>query len=171
MIELERTFLAKKLPENLENLPRKEVIDIYHPKEAHHPVLRLRKDGDKYELTKKNPVEGNDASRQREQTISLSREEFERLSQLEGKKVEKVRYYYEYNGKRAEIDVFRGDLEGLVLVDFEFSTPEEKDSFSMPEFCLADVTREVFIAGGMLCGKKFSDIAAKLAEFGYQKPL
>ncbi|UCD03273.1 MAG: hypothetical protein JSV63_01395 [Candidatus Aenigmatarchaeota archaeon] len=171
MIELERTFLAKHLPEGFEKLPNKEVIDIYHPKEADHPVLRLRKDGDKYELTKKSPVRSGDASDQREQTITLTKEEFRKLSQLEGKRVEKVRYYYDYNGRKAEIDVFKGALEGLVLVDFEFTTHEEKDSFEMPEFCLADVTHEVFIAGGMLCGKKFADIEAKLGEFGYQKPL
>ena len=171
MIELERTFLAKELPKGFENLPNKEVIDIYHPKEADHPVLRLRKNGDKYELTKKSPVKGNDASHQREQTIILTRKEFDLFSKLDGKRVEKVRYYYDYNDSKAEIDVFKGALEGLVLVDFEFSTREEKDAFGMPEFCLADVTHEVFIAGGMLCGKKFSGIEAKLSEFGYQKPL
>jgi len=85
--------------------------------------------------------------------------------------VEKIRYYYNHNGDKAEIDIFKDAMDGLVLVDFEFSSHEEKDSFEMPEFCLAEVTHEEFIAGGMLCGKKYEDIESKLADFGYQKPL
>ena len=39
----------------------------------------------------------------------------------------------------------------------------------MPDFCLADVTQEVFIAGGMLCGKCYKDIEDDLARIGYKK--
>ena len=38
----------------------------------------------------------------------------------------------------------------------------------MPDFCLAEVTQEEFIAGGMLCGKSFEDIKDKLEKFGYR---
>ncbi len=171
MIELERTFLVKALPEGLEKCKSKEIIDIYYPETAKHPVLRLRKDGDKYELTKKEPVNEGDSSHMKEQTITLTEEEFEALSKLPGKRVEKIRYFYEHEGKTAEIDVFRGSMEGLVLADFEFKDHVEKDSFSMPDFCIADVTQEEFIAGGMLCGKVFADIVPKLAELGYEKIL
>jgi adenylate cyclase len=170
MIELERTFLVKMLPEGMDKCPKREIIDIYYPKTAKHPVLRLRKDGDRYILTKKHPI-GEDKSVQKEQTVELTKEEFEVLSRLEGKRLEKVRYEFDYNGKKAEIDVFKGALEGLVLVDFEFSDQEERDAFEMPGFCLAEVTHEEFIAGGMLCGKKYEEITSKLASFGYQKPL
>ncbi len=169
--EFERTFLVKRLPEGLEKCPKRQMTDIYYPKATEHPVLRLRKDGDKYELTKKQPIKEGDASHQEEQTITLTKDEFEALSRLEGKRVEKMRYEYDYKGMKAEIDVFREALEGLVLVDFEFSSREERDSFRIPEFCLAEVTHEVFIAGGMLCGKSYEEIASELAEFGYQKPL
>ena len=39
----------------------------------------------------------------------------------------------------------------------------------MPDFCLADVTQEVFIAGGMLCGKKYESIRVPLEHLGYKK--
>lgn len=39
----------------------------------------------------------------------------------------------------------------------------------MPEFCLADVTQDAFIAGGMLAGKSFKDIEKDLGKFNYQK--
>jgi len=43
------------------------------------------------------------------------------------------------------------------------------DRFVIPDFCLAEVTHEDFLAGGMLCGKSYSDIEDKLKKFGYVK--
>ena len=65
--------------------------------------------------------------------------------------------------------MFQGALCGLVLVDFEFDDRAELDSFEMPDFCLADVTDEVFIAGFKLSGKKYVDIEDNLTRFGYKK--
>lgn len=168
MIEFERTYLAKHLPD-LTKCKKKEVFDIYIPKSEHHPTLRIRKNGDKYEMTKKQPVKEGDSSVQREQTIILVEEEFKELSQLHGKRVRKIRHYYDYKGRTAEIDVFQDDLKGLVLVDFEFDCDEDKESFEMPDFCLAEVTQETFLAGGMLCGKKYADIETQLKKFNYMK--
>jgi len=72
MIELERTFLVKIIPENLKSCRFNEIIDIYIPKTAEHPTLRLRKNGNTFELTKKEPVNDGDASHQNEQTIILT---------------------------------------------------------------------------------------------------
>lgn len=169
MIELEKTYLAKFLPENLRNCKHKEIIDIYFPKHIAHPNLRLRKSGDQFEMTKKLLVNEGDASHQKEHTIPLTEDEFNVLSMVEGKKVRKLRYYSEYKGRVAEVDVFQDDLFGLVVVDFEFETIEEKDAFEIPEFCLMDVTQEEFIAGGMICGKSYDDIEKDLSRFDYEK--
>jgi len=167
MIELEKTFLARELPKELKNCKSKEVVDVYFPKEAKHPTIRVRKNGDKYEMTKKERLDPDDASMQKEHTIPLSKEEFLTLSKLDGKKLSKIRYYYNFKGNVAEIDVFQGNLKGLVLIDFEFQTVEEKDKFKMPGFCLADVTQDEFVAGGMLCGKKYADIKEELRKYNY----
>ena len=53
MIELEKTYLAKNIPENLQNCKFKEIVDIYIPKYSEHPKLRIRKNGNRYEVTKK----------------------------------------------------------------------------------------------------------------------
>ncbi len=170
MIELEKTYLAKKLPKDLKSCKFKEIIDVYIPKSSEHPKLRLRKNGDRFELTKKEPVDKGDASHQKEQTIILTKTEFNTLNrQLKGKRVRKIRYFYNYDGRTAEFDIFQDDLAGLVVVDFEFSTIDEKDSFQIPNFCLADITQEVFIAGGMICGKSYKDIEHNLAKFKYRK--
>ncbi len=169
MIELEKTFLLKEIPKGLKECKSKEVIDIYIPKDRDHPTLRIRKNGDKYEMTKKEPVEQGDSSTQKEQTIILSEKEFNELMNLDGKKAHKIRYYYNHNGKQAEIDVFQGPLKGLILADFEFNSKEEKENFEMPDFCLKEVTQELFIAGGMICGKTYEDIEENLKRFNYVK--
>ena len=168
-IELEKTYLLKNVPENLERCKFIEVFDIYIPKSAPHPILRIRKRGDVFEMTKKSPVDLSDSSEQSEETIGLTKEEFSDLLKLDGKRVRKNRYYYSINEKTAEIDIFLDDLEGLVLADFEFNSKEEKEKFVMPDFCLVEITQEEFIAGGFLAGKKYSDIQDFLDKYNYAR--
>ncbi len=168
MIELERTFLAKKLPDGLKDCECKEVVDIYFPKTRRHPTVRIRKNGDKFEITKKEPIEG-DTSKQKEHTIPLREEDFNELIKLDGKKVRKIRYLYPWKDMTAEIDVFQDELLGLVVIDFEFKTEDDKSAFIAPDFCGSDITREEFVAGGMICGKTYEDVKEVLAKYGYEK--
>ena len=168
-IELERTFLAKYLPADLENCERKEILDIYIPTESRHPTLRIRKKGNIFVITKKEPL-ADDPSEMKEETTTLTRNEFEELNKsLVGKRVRKIRYFYPFKGRTAEFDVFQDLLKGLVVIDFEFPTVEEKNSFQMPEFCLVDITKEEFIAGGMVCGKSYEEIEDNLRVLGYER--
>jgi CYTH domain-containing protein len=171
MIELERTYLAKNLPKDLEVYPKKEVFDLYIPESHPHPVIRLRKNGDKYEMTKKEPVSGSDSSIQEEQTIALEKDEFDALLRVQGRALRKIRYNYKKDGFNFDLDVFKDRLEGLVVVDIEFEKEKDKDSFVAPDFCLKDVTQEKFIAGGMLAGKSYEDIEKNLKNLGYKKIL
>ena len=168
MIEHEQTYLLARLPEGLERCDREQMTDVYFPVSSANPKLRLRKSGDRHGLTKKSVI-GEDASQQEERTIPLTEEEFETLTQAPGKTVKKTRYYYPYKGKTMEIDVFRGDLQGLALAELEFDEEASKASFARPDFCLADVTHEDFIAGGRLAGKAYEDLEEELARFGYEK--
>jgi len=169
MIELEKTYLIKEIPHDLVTYPSKEIIDIYIPKEHPHPALRIRKNGNKFEITRKQVINEEDKGQLKEETILIPEEEFNALKKTEGKRVHKIRYYYNYNGRTAEIDVFLGPLKGLIVVDFEFDSVEEKNAFQIPDFCLADVTQEEFIAGGMLCGRSYEDIQEDLNRFGYKR--
>lgn len=169
MIELEKTYLAKNIPSDLDKCKSREIIDLYIPETKKHPTLRLRKNGNKFELTKKEPVHGNDSSHMHEQTIGLTNDEYNVLKKLPGKKVSKIRYCYPFQGVTAEFDIFQEDLAGLVIVDFEFTTMKEKNNFVMPDFCLAEVTQEEFLAGGMVCGKRYCEIEKDLDRFDYNK--
>ncbi|MBU6390229.1 hypothetical protein KGQ31_01630 [Patescibacteria group bacterium] len=168
-VELERSFLVKKFPEGFRNLPRKEIIDTYIPAEDRHPVVRIRKNGDKFEITKKQPIAEADSSEQTEHTIKLSKEEFGALSPVKGKRSRRVRYLKDYGEAKMELDVFQDDLAGLVIADFEFKDKATKDNFKMPDFCLVEITEEELFADGMLAGAGYGDSAKRLSELGYIK--
>lgn len=167
VIEIERTFLAKFLPEEMQNSSKKEIVDIYFPVDTPHTALRLRKNGNDYELTKKQPVSTKDFSKQIEQTVILNEFEFRQFAKLPGKKLRKTRYKYPLNGVTAEIDVFHDGLAGLVLVDIEFEEGSQYKTFEIPDFCLVEVTQEDFTAGHNLAGKLFQEIETDLHRFHY----
>lgn len=168
--ELELTYLARKMPQEANDVEPVKMLDVYVPEDPLvHSRLRLRQKGSKYEITKKMPVEGEDASVHNESTIEIDQNEFETLAPSSKKRIEKDRYITPIEGRPAEIDVFRGVLAGLVLIDFEFDNHEDKESFVPPAVCLADVTQEDFIAGGQLAGKTYEDIEPELNRFNYTR--
>lgn len=56
-IELERTYLAKSVPVGLAACRSKEIADSYLPANSAHAKLRVRKNGERLEATKKVPVD------------------------------------------------------------------------------------------------------------------
>ena len=168
-LELELTFLAKELPDDIKTVKPTRITDIYIPDTPEHSHLRLRQKGERYEITKKLPVAEGNASEQIEQTIPLTKDEFIAMSSCSKKRVVKDRYNIEIEGKMAELDVFVDGLKGLVLMDFEFNAVQEKSVFKMPGLALADVTQEEFIAGGLLAGKTYNDISSELKRFNYKR--
>ncbi len=169
--EIERTFLAKYIPPEVLQSKYIDYQDIYIPFSDLHPKLRVRRKGQEYEITKKVLANSNDASVQQELTIPLSREEYDEFATIHGNRILKRRFFLSVNQKIAEIDVFMGDLAGLVLVEFEFALEQEKDSFAPPDFCLVDVTQEETFAGGKLAGKTYKDITPVLEKYHYQQIL
>lgn len=168
-IEYEKTYLLKSLPAGIEQANSVLIRDVYVPKIARHSQLRLRQKGDQYVITKKYPVIGSDSSQQFEHTIELNKDEFEALASCSDKGFVKRRYFMELAGRPSQIDVYHEKLEGLVLIDFEFDSAAEKDSFTMPDFVLADVTQDEAVAGGMLAGKSLDDIMPLIEKYGYKK--
>lgn len=167
-LEIERTYLIKFLPD-LTNAKAKKIVDIYVPPTS-KPTLRIRQNGDKFELTKKVQVDPTDLSTHNEFTIPLTQVEFEFLrNNLPNKIVEKTRYTFEVGKNICELDIFEGSLKGFAVADFEFRNREEFDNFEIPDFCLVDVTQENFIAGKYLAGKSYEDIEIYLDKFGFRK--
>lgn len=167
-LEIEKTYLLKHLPEGLLASPFKDIEDLYLPKGAPHAHLRIRKSGDFFTITKKEPVPGESASIHEEHNIKLTASEFAALQNCDCDRISKRRYYYQHNNRVVEVDFFFAQLAGLALADFEFSSKEEMVGFQVPDFCLADVTEEDFIAGGVLCRQSFASLLPELNRYQYQ---
>lgn len=172
MVELERekTYLLKRLPKDLQNCKSEVIRDFFVPASAEHPILRLRQRGDHYEITKKQPLNEGDASKQEEHTIQLTKSEFEALTTGETKQFSKRRYYCNIESAKAEVDIYLDALQGLAVVDFEFGSDKDFQAFTDPSICLADVTQEEGLAGGILAGKSYKDLKPVLDKYNY-KPL
>ncbi len=168
-MEYELTYLAKRIPEEIQGIEGEYVCDIYVPDTVSHAHLRLRRRGETYVITKKTPLHGTDSSEQVEDTIPLTKEEYESLAKSSTKIVAKWRYSVVIDGHQAEVDVFDLKLKGLVEIDFEFTSREEKAAFIPPEVCHADVTQEEAFAGGYLSGRSYEDIEPVLDTYGYKK--
>lgn len=174
-LELERTYLAHRLPEEIKGVEPIPMEDTYIPEDpTAHAHLRVRSSGDKLVITKKHMITNGDASEMVEKTIPLDSGEFNALRSSSERRVVKDRYKTHLvdgsgEARLAEIDVFKGLLAGLVVIDFEFATSKEKDDFIPPDCCGAEVTQEDFIAGGVLAGRSYEQLAPDLEAHGYTK--
>ncbi len=156
MLEIEKTFLVKNIP----NLTPVKQIKIKQGYISSPPSpLRIRQKGGVFELTKKIPLKENDYSSNEEINILLTEYEFNKLWTQVEKFLEKSRYCIDIGENLiAELDIFEGDLSGLVFVEVEFPSQEIMESFVPPEWFGKDVTQEDFSSNSFLAGKTFDEI-------------
>ena len=97
--------------------------------------------------------------------ILLSRDEYALLGSLEGDRLTKTRYYHNYLGRTFSIDVFQGELDGLVLCETEAEGLEDLMLAQPPAYAKREVTEDPFFEGGSLCRVMRGDLISKLAMF------
>lgn len=157
MLEIEKSFLVKKIPANLSSYKSIRIKQGYISTTI--SPLRIRQKGDKFEITKKIPLKNGDFSQVEEINIPLTKLEFDKLWNLAEKYLEKTRYLIPLkNNLVAELDIFEGKLKGLAFVEVEFSSENEMDLFKQPDWFGKDVTQENFSANAFLADKTFFDI-------------
>jgi CYTH domain-containing protein len=168
-VERERRYLLRDLPEGMSRADSHlQITDNYMTGSR----LRLRKVREPrtnkwtVKFTQKFAPNPDDLSRAIITNTYLNALEAEVLSVFNSNEIRKNRYPFEFEGRKFSIDMFLGDLFGLVLAEVSFDTDEELDSFPKPPFALADVTNEPLFSGGKLCELTFSDIRAAVAERG-----
>jgi adenylate cyclase len=99
--------------------------------------VRLRRKGKKTLLTVKR---GAGLSRG-EAEIEISAEQFEALWPLtEGRRLRKRRHVLAHDGLEIEVDVYQGELEGLIVAEIEFDSEEQARGFEPPDWLGDDVT-------------------------------
>src|SRR6266498_1534356 len=168
-LERERRYLLRDLPQGLTRASRHtQITDNY----ITGTRLRLRKVRDPQtnkwtvKFTQKFAPQPADLSRTLITNIYLNALEAETLAVFEANEIRKNRYEHEWEGRKFSVDMFLGDLFGLVLAEFSFETDEELDSFPMPPFAIADVTNNELFTGGSLCQLTFEDIREEIGRSG-----
>lgn len=133
-MEIERKFLLKESPVNLNTYPVRYLEQGYL---CTAPVVRIRRDNDKYELTYK----GKGCMIREEHNLPLTKEAYEHLREkIDGRLIAKKRYMIPFEKYTIELDVFEGDLAPLVLAEVEFDSEEEAKAFIPPNWVGEDVT-------------------------------
>ena len=137
-VEVERKFLVQHPPE-LEGTESDEIEQGYLAVGADGEV-RLRRKADHRLLTAKR---GSGLSRE-EAEVELDREDFDDLWPLtERRRLHKRRHVIPHGDLKIEVDVYEGDLEGLVVAEIEFGSEEEARGFEPPGWIGEEVTGDV----------------------------
>ncbi|HWN98236.1 MAG TPA: hypothetical protein VNS63_03095 [Blastocatellia bacterium] len=97
--------------------------------------------------------------------ILLSPSEYELLDKFEGDRLRKTRYYHNHQGRVFSIDLFEGELAGLVLCETEAEALEDLMSAELPSFAGREVTDDSFFDGGNLSRTTRADLMGKLLTF------
>ncbi|MGI8919708.1 MAG: hypothetical protein ACR2H6_14030 [Pyrinomonadaceae bacterium] len=161
LLERERRYLLDGLPEGLTRAsPHVQITDNY----ITGTRLRLRKvrepQTNKWTVrfTQKFAPNPADLSRAIITNIYLTAAESEVLGVFEGNEIRKNRYPHEFADRKFSIDMFLGDLLGLVLAETSFNSDEELDSFPPPPFVVEDVTNNDLFTGGNLSVSTFAEV-------------
>lgn len=134
-MEIERKYLVKRLPSNLNDYPYQNIEQGYL---CTDPVVRIRRSNDEYILTYK----GKGLMVREEYNLPLNAESFSHLKEkIDGRLIQKRRYLIPYLEKYTiELDIFEDSLAPLQLAEVEFETEEDANSFLPPEWFGSDVT-------------------------------
>lgn len=146
-MEIERKFLISCLPAGLLDSHQGDNIDQGYLILEDQTELRIRNRAGRCTITLK---QGRGLERL-EQEQEIGSELFTMLWPLTaGKRVEKTRYVIDQSGYSLELDLFRGTLEPLMLLEVEFATVADSIDFIPPDFVDREVTQDRAFSNAML---------------------
>ena len=136
-MEIERKYLVRQLPEHYRDFPSRQIEQAYL---CSDPVVRIRREDEEYYLTYK----GRGLLAREEYNLPLNEAAYRHLlKKADGIRIEKRRYRIplaDFPHLTAELDIFAGAYQGLMLVEVEFPSLEEAQSFAPPDWFGEDVT-------------------------------
>ena len=136
MLEIEKKFLIKSLPADLEKFFHFEIVQGYLAI-LEDTEIRLRKKADRYLET----IKIGEGEVRTEIEIELKKEQFDSLwPATEDKRLEKTRYKIPCDNLTIDLDLYHGKLEGFVSAEVEFEKEGDSKKFSPPEWFGEDVT-------------------------------
>ncbi len=149
-VERERRWLCRQVP-------RERVVQT-------EAITNLYVTGTRLRLREARPIDGGapmlrlsrkadvDPHTRLVTSIYLPEEEFAVLAaSLPGVRVKKLRHrLHRLADVVMLIDEFRGKLDGLIMAEAEFETPDLLVAFPMPDFAMREVTHDQRFTGGYL---------------------
>jgi CYTH domain-containing protein len=144
--EIERKYLVKYMPERFYAYEHKELEQAYlsfgGESETEKRIRLMRSRSTVHYLY----TEKSDGTLAREENeFEISKKEFDKLTkEAVSKFVKKSRYYIPVSNDTllAELDVFHGELSGLVTVEVEFKTLADSEAFLPPEWFGEEITED-----------------------------
>ena len=142
--EIERKFLVKELPANLEEYEFHELEQGYLNTA---PVVRVRKEDETYYLTYK----GKGFIEREEYNLPLTADAYLHLiEKADGKIISKRRYLIPFGNYTIELDIFHEPFKPLIIAEVEFPSLEEANAFLPPEWFGEDVTGDYHYSNSYL---------------------
>ena len=142
--EIERKFLVKEIPANLNEYP-------YHMLEQGYlstdPVVRVRKEDDTYYLTYK----GRGYIEKEEYNLPLNEEAYRHLlAKADGNIISKKRHLIPCPPYTIELDVFDAPFAPLIIAEVEFESIDDAKAFTPPDWFGEDVTGDYHYSNSYL---------------------
>jgi CYTH domain-containing protein len=99
-------------------------------------------------------------------TDALSAQQYALLAALPADVLVWRRYDVLLSGRPCWVDVYSGDLHGLVLAEAAFSSPQDAATFPHPVYAVAEITSDERFSGWALAHTSAGQLAALVAEYG-----
>lgn len=158
--EIERKFLIKEIPMDIEQFPHKNIIQGYFNDPTTGKSIRVRHIGNEYKVTRKK---WHGLVRE-EIEADISKEEFDQFwFQVENHFIEKTRYYIPHEWLTIELDVYK-NLESFKTAEIEFTSKRDAKKFIAPEWFGEELTKMREASNGYIANHGLSDELVELIK-------
>lgn len=166
-VEYERRFLVQSKNKWMSVVePYSKILEDKYLRNSKLRLRLLTNSDSKQQIIKLNKkFDSNSPYFQTVSRILLSPEEYKLFDNIEGDWLRKTRYYHKYLGYIFSIDVFEGELDGLILCEVEADSVEQLINIKFPEYATIEVTQDLFFTGGNLCRVTHLELKKKLTTF------
>ena len=158
-VEIERKFLVTDLKEiNLDIYEKEQIIQDYLYSDKFSTIRKrhiIKNDEHKYKYTIKT---GKKKYSVNEIEKDITEEEYNDLKlNPNNKTINKIRYIIPYiNDLKIELDIFKGEYEGIMFAEIEFKTEEDAENAKVPKWFGKELSGKV--TNGMMARMDFDII-------------